>query len=134
MGEPPGILMSTFTLLLLGGFHSFLRFGFWTNTHPAGAEFSLFFGFSFCINMLPNFIFLGFVIFSFGKICFQIYFRSIWRQMSALIQVIQLLIEQFPVNGTIIKPSDSKLHRNLAFGTFGMLEILTRAQIKLLDG
>ena len=45
--------------------------------------------------------------------------------------VIQLLIEQFHVNGTIIKPSASKLHCNLAFGT--CCEIIIRCFKMLLQ-
>ena len=53
------------------------------------------------------------------------------RNVSTHSCVIQLLIEQFHVNGTIIKPSASKLHCNLAFGT--CCEIIIRCFKMLLQ-
>ena len=53
------------------------------------------------------------------------------RNVSTHSGVIQLLIEQFHVNGTIIKPSASKLHCNLAFGT--CCEIIIRCFKMLLQ-
>ena len=94
--------------------------------------------------MLPNFLFFSFFVVltlvQYACIFFfvQILQFGFWTNMLSNILnvsthscVIQLLIEQFHVNGTIIKPSASKLHCNLAFGT--CCEIIIRCFKMLLQ-